>query len=285
MLEATFSPLIPTEESEDFYKNFYNQYCFIQINDILIMYLQENLNERNIDFFINELDKYNNDIKTANIYRIASGIFDPALLVKNKENRGISISLFEDLKKENIDPLDWYIKSFEFLMIYATCEQAIKEFLVSRNVSYDHIKENTIINCLFNILIQNNLKNLFIKEINNTSNGIISSQNQLILAWKYFTQIRHVLVHTSGRPTDRIKNNMKNLLNENKKEFGDIEANLILEWDDDDFFSFPFNSKIYYITRYHFNFFRNMAILIVESLERTIHPNEYKIENFDLYKL
>ena len=41
MLEATFSPLIPTDLSESFYIEFYNQFCFIQVNDALETILQE----------------------------------------------------------------------------------------------------------------------------------------------------------------------------------------------------------------------------------------------------
>ena len=46
-----------------------------------------------------------------------------------------------------------------------------------------------------------------------------------------------------------------------------------------------FESTVISITDEHLNFFRNTAILIIESLERAIHPDEYKVSNFNPYKL
>lgn len=55
--------------------------------------------------------------------------------------------------------------------------------------------------------------------------------------------------------------------------------------EDENFFNNPFMDDIVALSDKHMNFFRNMAILIIESLERIIHPNDYRIRDFDPYKL
>ena len=55
--------------------------------------------------------------------------------------------------------------------------------------------------------------------------------------------------------------------------------------EENDFFTSPFDGTVISITDKHLNFFRNMVILIVESLERAIHPNEYEISGFNPYQL
>lgn len=53
----------------------------------------------------------------------------------------------------------------------------------------------------------------------------------------------------------------------------------------DNFFTNPFKDTLVTISEKHLSFFRNMAILTVESLERAIHPDEYMTSDFDPYKL
>lgn len=287
MLEATFSPLVPIDESQDFYIKFYHQYSFIQVNDIFINYMKQHLREDDIENLLYNLDGFNEDQSIAAAYSLASGIMNPALMRARKENRGLSTEIFNSLKSEKIDPLDWYAKAFEFLMVYATCEQAIKEYLVSKDVSSDSIKENTILNRLFDELKNNSLNNRFIQELSNGSANVLKSQNELISAWQYYTQLRHSLVHSGGRTTKKAKEKMENLIFKNKKEFNNISASMFWEisLEDDNFFTTPFESMIVTISDKHLNFFRNLAVLIVESIERTIHPHKYETSDFDPYKL
>ncbi|MCH5185897.1 MAG: hypothetical protein J1F64_07210, partial [Oscillospiraceae bacterium] len=91
--------------------------------------------------------------------------------------------------------------------------------------------------------------------------------------------------------TDKARDAMEVSITKNKKEFEDISSDMIIELgvsdgdDFDDFFVNPLVGDIVNLSDKHMNFFRNMAVLIIESIERTLHPNEYKIENFDPYKL
>lgn len=286
MLEATFSPLIPTDISENFYINFYNQFSFIQINDIFLTYMMENVTDEDNFKLLDILNAYNDDQNIMAVYSISSGIMNESLMRRTQEKRGISTELFNRLGLKKIDPLDWYKKSLEFLMIYAICEQAIKEFLVSKGKQRCMIKENNILNTLFETLRDNCLRDNFIKELKDGSSSIIKSQNELISAWKYYTLFRHSLAHSGGMATDTIKENFAEMIIKNKKELESICNSIYIELSEDkDFFVSPFNNEVILITDSHLNFFRNMAILIIESLERAIHPNEYEIKNFDPYKI
>lgn len=286
MLEATFSPLVPTTESERFYVEFYNQFCFIQVNDAFIMRMKEYLTEEDIRELLNTLNNFHEDQNIAAVFSLGAGIMNETLMRKRKEKRGVSIQLFNSLKSEDIDPLDWYEKAFEFLMIYATCEQAIKEYLVSKGKISMEIKEDKVLYNLFSELEQSGLRDNFIKELKNGSSSVICSQNELISAWRYYTLFRHTLVHAGGKTTDKMKSKMEEVIDKNRKELESINKAMIIELPEgDDFFISPFDGSVIFITDKHLNFFRNMAILIVESLERAIHPNEYEISDFDPYKL
>lgn len=283
MLEATFSPLVPTDASESFYIKFYNQFCFIQVNDAFIMLLKERLTKDDMEELLGKLNNFHEDQNIAAVYSIAAGIMNETLMRRRKENRGVSIELFNYLRAENIDPLDWYEKAFEFLMVYATCEQAVKEYLVSKGKISTEIKEDKILTNLFNELENSDLRDNFIKELKNGSSSVITSQNELLSAWRYYTLFRHTLVHAGGRTTDRMRTKMEEVISKNRKELESINSAMFME-SEEDFFTSPFEGTVISITDKHLNFFRNMSILIVESLERAIHPSEYEISDFDPYK-
>lgn len=138
---------------------------------------------------------------------------------------------------------------------------------------------------MFNELEKNNLRNNFLKEIEDGSASIITSQNELLSIWKYYTLFRHALAHAGGRTTDRIKTKMEEVIQKNRKELENVNSMMSIELLEEEFFTSPFESTVISITDEHLNFFRNTAILIIESLERAIHPDEYKVSNFNPYKL
>lgn len=285
MLEATFSPLVPTDASESFYIKFYNQFCFIQVNDAFIMLLKEHLTKDDMEELLSTLNNFHEDQNIAAVFSLGAGIMNETLMRRRKENRGVSIELFNRLRTENIDPLDWYEKAFEFLMVYATCEQAVKEYLVSKGKINTEIKEDKLLINLFTELENSDLRDNFIKELKNGSSSVITSQNELLSAWRYYTLFRHTLAHAGGRTTDRMKTKMEEVISKNRKELESINSAMFMELLEEDFFTSPFDGTVISITDKHLNFFRNMAILIVESLERAIHPSEYEISDFDPYKL
>jgi hypothetical protein len=96
---------------------------------------------------------------------------------------------------------------------------------------------------------------------------------------------RHTLAHAGGRTTEIMKAKMEEVISKNSKELESISNAMFIECPEEIFFKSPFENTVISITDKHLNFFRNMAILIVESLERAINPNEYEISDFNPYKL
>lgn len=229
MLEATFSPLVPTDVSESFYIKFYNQFSFIQVNDAFIMRLKDYLTKDDMEDLLSTLNNFHEDQNLAAVFSLGAGIMNETLMRRRKENRGVSIELFNHLRSENIDPLDWYEKAFEFLMVYATCEQAIKEYLVSKGKISTEIKEDKLLINLFNELENSDIRNNFIKELRNGSSSVITSQNELLSVWRYYTLFRHTLAHAGGRTTDRMKVKMGEVIEKNRKELESINNAMFME--------------------------------------------------------
>ena len=287
MLESTFSPLTPTENSEEFYRQFYYQYSLIQVNSVLWLYMKTRLNADDENNILEFLNGYHDDHHDEAIFALAMGVMNPALMRRRKENRSICTDFYKQLEEMQIDPLDWYANVIEFLMVYAVCEQAIKDFLVSQNVDSRSIIEDSMINKLFDILSAHKLREKFLKELSAATNQVISSQSELFVAWRYFTLFRHGFVHTGGRPTDRLNSKMKDCQHKNKAQFERMNSAISFECTSENgcFFFNPFGNSILLLPDEHLNFFRNMALLVVESIERAIHPEEYQIPDFDPYRL
>ena len=286
MLEASISALTPTEQSEEFYRNFYNRYNFIQVNDVMLRMIADS--SENYDLVLEKLEGYNSDQQDLSVYSIAAGIMNPSLMRRRKENRGISTELFRNLLDRNISPLEWYINAAEFLMLYSVCEQSMKDYILSVYVPKNHIKEDNIIDKLFDALTQSNLRDEFLKELAASSSEVLKSQNELKAAWMYYTVMRHTLVHSGGFITDKIRQKIVDVKEHNSAPIENIYKSMMIElaaFDCVDFFESAFLNGIVDISRAHLNFFRNMTVMVIESIERAIHPDEYAIKDFDPYKL
>lgn len=287
MLEATFSPLIPSENSNNFYIEFYNSYSFFQVNDLLFSFLSEKLNEDEIKYFIDCLDNYSGDQLICEDYTLGMGIINPSLIRRSKEKRGLSVESFKALAEMNVNPFEWYQNSHEFLMLYVNCEQAIRSYLVSNNIDSTSIKESNILEKMFTTLHEQSHQKKFFQEISEATSDIFENKNQLGPVWAYFTLYRHTLAHSGGRSTDKIKDTMDKTLENHKNIFSEMNSDMLIELPKEiqNFFFNPFEDMFLTIPHTHLNFFRNMTLAIVESLERAINPKPYKIEDFDPYKL
>lgn len=285
MLEASISALIPTEGSEEFYRNFYNRYNFVQVNDILLRMLTDNV-ELSADVMLGVLEGFNEDQQDLAVYSLGAGIMNPALMRRRKENRGISTELFVELRKMDISPLEWYMNAFEFLMLYSVCEQSIKEYILSVH-EVNGIQESNIIEKLFEALGQN-LSHKFLEELSESSSEVLKSKDEVNAAWRYYTVVRHGLVHSGGFITRRLKKSYVEVKARNARALRDIFEAMFWELDGERMHSslgIVFRGKIVNLSSKHLNFFRNMTVMILESIERAIHPDEYALENFNPLKL
>ena len=293
MLESSISALIPHKDSEIFYKIFYNQYNLIQINDTLLSLAFDQLNDEEICKIIEMLRGYNEDHDYLAVWTLGAGIMNPSLMKRRAESengyRGLSVDLFEKLQSIGVDPIEWYKSSTEFLMLYAICEQSIKEFYLSSGGDESKsMQEDKIIYRLFDSLDSREIKMAFLDELKDATSEGIQNQNQIQAVWMYFTVLRHCLAHSGGRRTQRIEDRLKDVIEKNKKELNAMEEALVIEFVDkfaDGFFVNLFDTEILVLSECYLNFFRNFIVAIMESLEKAFHPNEYVIRGFDPYKL
>ena len=290
MLEATFTPLKPTDNSEEFYIDFYKLYSFIQVNDVIISFAKDSLPDSMLYQLYNTLKNFNEDHNMASIYEKACGIMNEATNRRRVENRGLSTEWIEMLNAKGINPLDWYQKAFEFIMIYAACEQAIREFIILKG-NPDDIKseaEVNLIDMLLKVLQNNGIKDRFIKEMEDATASIIKSGKQLDSLWRFYTIYRHAIAHAGGKNTEKIKDKMESVIENNKQFLRAVRKEMMYEIGldfEDAFFTSPFIDEIITISDKHLNFFRNLSLFIVESLERSLHPDDYKLKAFDPYKI
>ncbi|WP_297993207.1 hypothetical protein [uncultured Clostridium sp.] len=269
MVESSFSIRKPEETSRNFYKRFYESYSLLQINDIIINNLKDAISKRDKEELLRNLDTDGEEVKFSNVCFLGMGIRNPSMELRAKENRGIDKSLMETLKGKGIDSIDWYIRSNEYVQLYAICEQAIKDYLVINGVDIASIREGTIINKLFEKLGSD--KKDFLDYTKTYSNEIMRKEDYIRKMWKYFTEIRHLYMHAGGRITDRFKENMNKLKSDIGKTIEEVEKEMFLEkevFDIDKLFNFSFEDmSIFEIDSHFLSFFRSFVIILVEGLE------------------
>lgn len=269
MLESSFSIRKPEETSSDFYKRFYESYSLLQMNDIIINSLKDAISESDKEELLQNLDTNGEEVKYSSVCFLAMGINNPSMELRAKENRGIDTSLMETLKGKGIDSIDWYIRSNEYVQLYAICEQAIKDYLLINGVDIASIREATIINKLFEKLGSN--KKDFLDYTKKYSNEIMKKEDYIRKMWNYFTEIRHLYMHAGGRITYRFKENMSKLEGNIGKTIEEVEKDMFLEkevFDIDKLFNFSFEDmSIFEIDSHYLSFFRSFVIILVEGLE------------------
>lgn len=278
----TFSLLKPNDKCKDFYKAFYKQYSMIQINDIIMNELLDSLKDGERKLLVDNLVLDGFEMQRSAVYSLGMGLYDPSLQLRSHEERGLDITLFRDLNNLKIDPLKWYLQANEFMQLYAVCEQTIKDFLASCDFDMAKFKERKMMMQFFDILRAKDIVDDYIKIVSQSTNGILTKENEIKFVWSYYTEIRNVYMHAGGRLTERFRNNMAKLLQDNTHEISCImnSESMIMELvtfydeeDDADFFYNPVGD-IFQCKSQHMNFFRNYIIIIIESLNIALSNKE-----------
>lgn len=292
MLELTFTPLIPSPQAAPFYCNFYNQYSLIQINDTLLSQVTEILPVEKREALIAALENFDSDQDQAAIWRLGAGIMDPAQMRRRKEKRGLSLEVVNILREEGVDPLIWYMQVNEFLLMYAVCEQAIKEYLVSQSPDYTDkdLSEANLLKTLFKSMEVNSRarEKEFLRELSEATNEVLNEKNRILALWDYYTMLRHAFAHAGGQVTDKLKGKVKPTMKRWHGKFTQITSSMFIELAcfedelvDGNLFTDPFSGRVVKISILQLNFFRNLIVRLVESLERTLHPSDYDLPDFN----
>lgn len=273
MLECFVSIRKPTDKSIASYRYFYNFYSLQQINTLIIeKLLDSTLPEKKMEILQN-IDTTGFDFQQIEVFTLAMGLYNPSTQKRGKENRTLDFSLVEELNRKGIDSYNWYLHTNEYTSLYTAFEQSIKDFLVSINIDPSKLKERTILSNFFTAI--NDKRTLLLKEISDSSASIIESQNEIIVLWQYFTEIRNLYIHSGGRVTDRFIDNMSDLKTKIGTDLHKIfnKESMIIEnacrYDSyDELFAFNFDKDdIFVLDDLLLNFFRNFVVIINEAID------------------
>ena len=136
----------------------------------------------------------------------------------------------------------------------------------------------------FDIIRDKKIVDNYIELISQSTNEILTKENEVKFVWEYYTEIRNVYMHAGGRLTERFKKNMDKLLQNYAHEISCImnSKSMIMELvtfyygdDEDDFFNNPVGNIIICKSQ-KINFFRNFVIIIMECLNKALTKEECK---------
>lgn len=270
MTYETYSIRIPVEGSLKVYEKFMLQYSLVEANRILLGMVEENLTNCDINVFFEKLHgSFFNEYEELKVHHHEMGF--QANFPQASESRGLCLDrIFSDLAnpdsgvtQSNI--LESFINIYEFVQIYAVFEDAVKQaYLLCKLDSScpNNIKEKSIIKDLKSFLDNKNCKDKFLEQIQKRS--LLKTMDDIQNIWMYYTNIRHLYVHSAGIVTDKWKSNYKKLYGNltsfiKNCNFLDIEG----AFKEPDQIK---TSKMLYLENKAVNFFRNYIVAIMESL-------------------
>ncbi|EHK2440925.1 hypothetical protein KCL46_000947 [Clostridium perfringens] len=274
MLTTLVSIKKPSDDSKEFYRCFYNCYNMLQVSDFVLR--QCYLNCDNKDKLIKEITEQCNgdDYMKAKAFTTCVGLNFKGLSSRCKEIRGFENVLIDELRKQKEDPIEWYLKVNEFILLYAYTDQGLKNFLQNEGENKE-FRENQLMILVCDKLEKDTYKKNFIKEIKLLSNSAIKDEDTLRKLWDYFTRFRNLFMHSGGFITEKFVCELKKLKLPIGKKLTNIDAGLDLIWNSseslDDEFLFKFSlepQKLFIITENFINFFRNFVLIILESLDK-----------------
>ncbi len=281
MIFNSISMKKPTNSKNIFYMEFYRQYSLFQFTNLLfheaIAFHRNDINS--IDDLESLVSNYFDD-DYSHIASIVTFIdeysppFDEECMKKFHERFCMSKdsdfnfakSLLEDFGEKKFDLekyLNFLLNLQEFLFLYSLFEYTIKSLVGIRKDT----RQDTLFTYFNNYLDKKEIKEDFYTSIAKKSCGIISEQKEIEKIWKFFTVLRNLYSHASGKLTKKIKASICG----NKPYFDNFVKEKLMEWGGKDFNPFDFSlfkaDKVYVMSDIQLNFFRNMLVYCMECID------------------
>jgi hypothetical protein len=267
MHSCTVSMLLPTGKKVPFYESFLLQYSLVVSSNLIIFELIENSTENQILDLFKKYHGQIDDHKDKNILLTAMMLESNA--PQASELRGLLLDKFflsmAVDKKTSKFILSSFINAKEFLLIYAVFEGVIKAELVKCGALAEgkYLREKDIVNGINSKLDEKT--NEFVEHLSTRSS--LGKIEDVGCFWDFFTHFRHLYIHSGGYVTakwlDQFTSKKEKIIEVIAKFECPISAvNLIdviekLELSE---------GKMFYINDSFSNIFRNLVILIMESL-------------------
>jgi hypothetical protein len=267
MHSATVSMLLPTGKTVQYYESFLLQYSLVVSSNLIIFELVSNSTE---DQILSLFEKYHGQIddhKEKNMLLTAMMIESNA--PQANEIRGLSLDkFFLSMAIDEKSPkfiLSSFINAKEFLLIYAVFEGVVKAELVKSGILNDgkFLREKDIVNNIALRLAEK--KGLFEEHL--SARSPFGKIEDVDCFWDFFTHFRHLFIHSGGYATqkwlDQLTQKKKNIINTIKSFECQMSAKLLIDSIEE---LELFNGKMFYIGDRFLNIFRNLIVLIMESM-------------------
>jgi len=259
--------LLPTEKKIQFYESFLLQYSLVVSSNLIIFELIENSTESQILALFEKYHGQIDDHKNKNTLLTAMMLESNA--PQASELRGLLLDkFFVSIAVDKKTPkfiLSSFINAKEFLLIYAIFEGVIKAELERCGVLAEgkYLREKDIVNYI-NSKLGTKVSG-FVEHLSTRSP--IGKFEDIECFWDFFTHFRHLYVHSGGQVTtkwlDQFTSKKEKIIAVISKFECPISASLLIDSIEKLELS---QGKMFYINDSFSNIFRNLVILIMESL-------------------
>lgn len=267
MHSATVSMLLPAEKTVPFYESFLLQYSLVVSSNLIIFELVSNSTEEQIFRLFEEYHGQIDDHKKKNMLLTAMMIESNA--PQTNEIRGLSLDKFflsmAIDKKSAKFILSSFINTKEFLLIYAVFEGVVKAELMKSGILNNgkFLREKDIIS---NIALKlSEKKELFEEHL--SARSPLGKIEDIECFWDFFTHFRHLFIHSGGYVTqkwlDQLTQKKNNIINTIENFECPISAYFLIDSINE---LELINGKMFYIGDRFSNIFRNLVVLIMESM-------------------
>lgn len=266
MKYPTLSIRLPIEKNIEFYEKFILQYSLIIVSmncyeELIDEYVTEEKIMKYFDMFHGMFNDYE-DKRDYIHYMSLDADFKQL-----HESRGLYLDRFYvDLQKKTYTPsklLKYFNNINQFLLLYSTFEGILKNEYRMKEIINEgkFVRENQLICFSEKYVEKYNCKKKFLSEISERS--LMENFDEISCLWNYFTNIRHLYVHSSGIVTEKWLQKIKSSYNKLEDL---LERDIVWEIGKELSLEKVKVDTTFYIEDNLLNFFRNYIVAFMESL-------------------
>lgn len=287
MQQMTISMLKPEADIVPYYQMFYRNYSLLVSTNIVTHHIVSEMPEERIFELICDVSRaaVTDYARVQSLYvGMGLGFQSPQI----GEVRGLNLNeLIELIRTKQIsamESLTTFINASEFLILFAIFEDAVKFMLIFDGiVSVERgLREVDVMKKIKDKLERKRVFPQFRDRL--AARSAIHNFADAETTWKFFTDFRHLYVHSGGRATanwlEKFQRNQDELMNRLTKGT-DLAKMFVADVIDD---CQPKEGRLFIVTDKFTNIFRNFIVSIMEALYLT-EPRKHSTNNVDSSKV
>lgn len=279
MLFETYDMIIPSENSIEEYKTFYELYGqnikFNVISNQALKEIKHKIPLFSIEISQNSASKTNEInavLYSMHLAKTDAGRDKYARSISSDDKGFIESNCNGDISLY----IDFITNYQQIIIVYSIFEGTTVEYLKRKNPAWDRIFQKSIIDKILEIEGEEK----FINKFNELSGEFLDADNIKAL-WLYYTIIRNLYNHTGGIINNSFINEIKKVSENLNKTINEYfsESLMFLQMNDDVFQLNEINScKLFVISEINLRIFRNFLIYVWETINSLNEPTR-QIEN------